>query len=137
LVRVRHVVAALSFALAACFLSQPPPSGNGSGTEALTVKNYLSWCDVSINGGNASSAAVQAVNVDAGTLPLVATPLSEFELGTTPWHGTDGDHGLGDPGARSGPEASATITVGNAPVCVWVCCETVGAHDCPTTDLCP
>jgi hypothetical protein len=100
------------------------------------VKNYLNWCSVSVNGGSATTAGVQTVNVDPGAIPLVATPVGGFELGATPWHGTDGDTGSGDPGTRSGSSASATVTVSNGAKCVWVCCETAGTNDCPTGNQC-
>jgi hypothetical protein len=107
----------------------------------LTVKNYLSWCSVAVNGMTAASAAEQQVCVAAGSIPLSATALTGFELGTKPWHDTAGDTGSGDPGTVTGSGQSAkdatTVTVTTAPKCVWVCCETSGTTDCPTTDQCP
>src|SRR5688500_15455050 len=62
-----------------------PQDMAASGT-ALTVKNYLAWCSVSVNGGAASSASQQVVNVQPGTINLVASPLSGFALGANMWH---------------------------------------------------
>ena len=123
-------LAVAALALASC-------NNAPAGTEALTVKNYLQWCSVAVNGQSASSSASQTLDVTPGGITVVATPLAGFELGSTPWHDTDGDSGGGDPGARTGTQASATVTVGSAAKCVWVCCETVGQHDCPATDQCP
>jgi hypothetical protein len=110
-------------------------------TQTLTVKNYLAWCSVTVNGGAASSASVQTVQVAPGTIALSAVADPGFELGATPWHDTAGDTGSGDPGTRTGSgqtqSSATTVSVGNAAKCVWVCCETVGVNDCPTTDQCP
>ena len=105
------------------------------------MKNYLSWCSVSVNGGKASSSSAQTVCVSPATLPVAATALPGFELGATPWHGTTGDTGSGDPGTVTGTGQGATSTtsvvVGASGACAWVCCETKGSHDCPPTTLCP
>ena len=108
----------------------------------LTVKNYLSWCSVSVDGGAASSAAVQSVCAPAGAVPLAATALVGFNLGTAPWHGTTGDSGSGDAGTITGTgqaaTSSATVTAAaGAHACAWVCCPTNGLSDCPTTSQCP
>jgi len=111
------------------------------GTAPLTVKNYLAWCSVTVNNGTASSAASQVVNVAPGTIPLSAVALTGFQLGATPWHDTAGDSGAGDAGTRTGTgqsqSAATTVVVGTSAKCVWVCCETVGTTDCPTTNQCP
>jgi hypothetical protein len=99
------------------------------------VLNYLSWCSVSVNGGAPSSSASQTVNVAPGTIPLTASPLSGFELGL--WHNTTGDTGSGTPGTVSGTTSSATVVVGNAATCVWVCCPFTNGSGCPTSDQCP
>jgi len=117
-------------------------SGCGGSTPvALTVKNYLSWCSVSVASGTAKADAVQTVCVPAGPVDLSATALSGFELGSTPWHNTDGDSGNGDKGTVTGSgqaaKSSTTETTSGSTDCVWVCCPTVGQSDCPTTDQCP
>jgi hypothetical protein len=121
--------------------SDAPASDAPPGTEALTVKNYLSWCDVTVNGGTTSSSAQQIVNVAPGAIPLVAEALAGFQLGATPWHDTDGDSGTGDAGTRAGSgqteTSSTTATVASSPKCVWVCCEFSGGGGCPATDQCP
>lgn len=115
----------------------------GATPVALTVKNYLSWCNVSVAGGAAKSDATQTVCVAKGAVKLSATALPNFVLGSTPWHDTDGDKGSGDPGTVSGSGASATNstteTTSGSSDCVWVCCPTQGANppDCPATDQCP
>jgi hypothetical protein len=105
------------------------------------VKNYLSWCSVQVGSNAASSAGSQTVCVPSGTTTLVATALTGFELGTTPWHDTDGDTGGGEQGTVTGTGQSATstamITVSGNSDCAWVCCPNVGQMNCPTTDQCP
>jgi hypothetical protein len=110
-------------------------STGGEGTQQLTVKNYLSWCSVTVNGGAASSSATQTVSVSPGNVTLTASPNSGFMLGL--WHHTASDTGSGDPGSVSGSTSTATTTVGNAAACVWVCCPFTDGTGCPTTDQCP
>jgi hypothetical protein len=107
-----------------------------AGSPILTVKNYLSWCSVSVNGGSTSVAAVQTVSVTPGTIPLSATASSAtFALG--PWHHTAGDTGAGDPGTVSGGTSTASVVVGNTAACVWICCPFANGTGCPATDQCP
>jgi hypothetical protein len=49
----------------------------------LTVKNFLNWCSVEINGGTASTDAAVTASVTAGSMvTIVATPASgSFEIG--------------------------------------------------------
>ena len=108
----------------------------------LTVKNFESWCSISVNGGTASSDATQTVDVMPGSITLVARPASaSFELGPTPWHDTAGDSGTGDPGTQVGTGTNATsgttVTVGTSAKCVWACCPFTNGTGCPTTDQCP
>jgi hypothetical protein len=108
---------------------------------ALTVKNYLNWCSVSVAGGTAVSDAAQTVCVAAGAIDLEATALTGFKLGTTPWHDTDGDTGSGEQGTLSGSgqsqKSAAKKTVSSGAACAWVCCEFTAGGGCPTTDQCP
>jgi hypothetical protein len=119
--------------------ANPPPDAI-AGTQ-LTVKNYAAWCDVTVNGGTPSSALQQVVTVTPGVIPVSAVALGGFELGLTPWHNTDGDLGGGEQGQITGTGQTAssatTETVGLTADCVWVCCQTAGQTDCPTTDQCP
>jgi hypothetical protein len=118
-----------------------PVSCSGATPVALTVKNYLSWCSVTVDGQAASTATSQTACVAAGTLGLTATALTGFELGPTPWHHTRGDAGAGEQGTITGSGQSAssatTVTVGGTSACAWVCCETAGLSDCPASDQCP
>jgi hypothetical protein len=118
-----------------------PPGDTPPATQPLTVKNYLSWCSVTVDNGTPSISAQQIVNVAPGAIPLVAEARVGFQLGATPWHDTDGDSGAGDAGTRAGSgqtETSSTAaTVASSPKCVWVCCEFSGGGGCPATDQCP
>jgi hypothetical protein len=113
-----------------------------SGTAPLTVKNYLAWCSISVNGGATSAAGQQIVNVMPGSVALVATPASAtFAIGPTTWHDTAGDTGTGDPGTIAGTGAtetsSTTVTVGTTAKCVWACCPFANGTGCPTAEQCP
>src|SRR5258706_16361827 len=66
--------------------SDAPP-----GTYSLTVKNYQSWCSVTVNGGTASAGVQQIVNVLPGVIPLSATAQAGFEIYMHMWHHTDAD----------------------------------------------
>lgn len=108
-----------------------------AGTYPLTVKNYLGWCSVSVDGGASSSGPEQVVDVAPGTIPLVAAPASTlFELAPGMWHHTDGDHGAGDSGVVTGGQSTAAKTVGPAPACVWVCCPFTDGTGCAIPDQC-
>jgi hypothetical protein len=116
------------------------PKGSADASPpTLTVKNYLSWCSVSVNGGATSTAAMQSVPATtAADVPLVATAASNsFILGD--WHHTDGDtSGAGDPGTVVGAMTSAKVMVsGTASKCVWICCPFTNGTGCPTADQCP
>jgi len=113
-----------------------------SNSAPLTVKNYLSWCSIAVNGGTASTGATQTINVMPGSITLVAKEASAtFEIGPTTWHGTAGDTGAGDPGTLAGTGAdetsSTTVTVGATAKCVWACCPFANGTGCPTADQCP
>ena len=120
------------------------PTGNGCGgytPVALTVKNALVWCTVSVAGGTPSAAAEQTVCVGEGpTVTLQATANPGFVLGD--WHGTTGDTGAGDPGTITGSgtsaETTATVDATGHSVCVWICCPGASGYEpCPTANQCP
>jgi hypothetical protein len=122
--------------------------GNDSGCSgatpvALTVKNYLSWCSVTVAGGAATAAASQTVCVAAGNVNVSAVALTGFELGPTPWHDTVGDHdGSGDPGTVTGTGQAASSTAmadaTGASACVWACCPFANGTGCTNlTNQCP
>jgi hypothetical protein len=114
------------------------PLDGPPGTQQLTVKNYLQWCSVAVGSGSASIAASQQVFVTPGQIPLEATARLGFTLDAHMWHHTDGDtSGTGEAGTLNGSASDATVTVGSAAKCVWVCCPTMGMPDCPTADQCP
>ena len=113
-------------------------TSTGGGTQ-LTVMNYLSWCNVSVNGGTASSAPAQTVSVTPGMIPLTAAPLQFFALSNNMWHHTTGDTGAGEAGMVTGTTSAAKVNVSASGTCVWVCCPGDAGHPnpCPTTDQCP
>jgi hypothetical protein len=98
-------------------------------TPQLTVKNYLTWCSVTIGNGAPSAAGMQQVPITAsGTIMLQASPSSSsFEDAGNMWHHTTGDTGTGETGTVVGTGMAAvstamvTVTMG-ASKCVWVCC---------------
>ncbi|MCE9578239.1 MAG: hypothetical protein K8W52_34250 [Deltaproteobacteria bacterium] len=111
-----------------------------TGGATLTVKNYLAWCSVSVNGAAASTAAQQVVTVTPGAIPLVASGATGFKLGPNMWHHVDGTTGnTGVAGNVSGTMSSATVTVGAGGACVWVCCPFTNGTGCPDSlaDQCP
>jgi hypothetical protein len=125
----------------------PAPSPTApSGGATLTVKNFLGWCSVAVNGGAASTGDAIAVSVAPGTVAtIVASPASDaFQIGAEPWFGVDQAAG----GAASGTDigtgptetstAAVTLSARGAPRCVSVCCQEPGdAPDpCPITDPC-
>ena len=116
------------------------PLDGPPGTQQLTVKNYLSWCSVTVNGGTASTAAVQHVFVQPGAIPLTATKASTaFEIGPGMWHHTTGDTtGSGEDGTVSNGTSSTTATVtSTSGKCVWVCCPFTNGTGCNVADQCP
>jgi hypothetical protein len=143
---IAKTIAALAF-VAACGSSTPAkmdgkPIDTPAGAPQLTVKNYLSWCSVSVNGGTASSGPMQSMNITAaGPITLVASPASAtFKLGPNMWHHVDGDTGTGIAGTVAGSMSTATVTVtATASKCVWVCCPFQAGNGCESTlpDQCP
>jgi hypothetical protein len=107
---------------------------------SLTVKNYLSWCSVGINGGAMSTNASQTISATAGSeATMVAAPAAGFELSNNMWHHSDGDTGSGDGGTVSGNTSTALRLIQNGANCVWVCCPFVNppGTGCPAADQCP
>jgi hypothetical protein len=103
-----------------------------------TVKNYLSWCSVSVNGNAPSPAAQQTFCVPQGQISLSAAPLTGFELSPSMWHGTTGDNGAGEAGVVTGNTSTAMLAVGATPACAWVCCPFAGGTGCAgVPDQCP
>jgi hypothetical protein len=114
------------------------PLDGPPGSQQLTVKNYLAWCKVGVGSGAATTAAEQQVFVQPGDIPLTATVASaSFELDAHMWHHTKNDTGSGEAGTLNGSASDATVTVGTAAKCVWVCCPFTNGTGCPTTDQCP
>jgi hypothetical protein len=115
---------------------------SGSTPVSLTVKNFLSWCSVSVAGAAVSSAATQTMCVAAGPVDLSATANATFILGPAPWHDTSSDPGAGDPGTVTGSgqaaQSATTVSVSGTSACVWVCCPGAsGTPACPTANQCP
>jgi hypothetical protein len=101
------------------------------------VKNYLSWCDVSVDNMKASTAATQTVCVAAGAkIPLSLGPNDvtftpgTFEIGPAPWHGTDGQGTVTDAGAKSMDTTSITIPAAATTACAWACCPFASGTGC-------
>jgi hypothetical protein len=118
--------------------------GSGSSVKHLTVKNAPTatpWCSITVNGGTASTAAMQTVDITTdGMITLTAAPESaSFELSANMWHHTTGDTGTGEAGTVAGSTSTAMVAVTTtADKCVWVCCPfSPGGNGCPTTDQCP
>jgi hypothetical protein len=124
-----------------------PGPGSSAGGATLTVKNFLSWCSVEINGGTASTNAAVTAGVAPGSMAtIVATPASGgFEIGPNPWFGVDDNGGGAAPGSDVGSgmaeTSTAVVTINQAgtPQCVSVCCEEPGNAPipCPATNPCP
>ena len=112
-----------------------------AGSATLTVKNYLSWCSISVDGMAASPAAsiTEPITTTRNDLPLVGTAASAaFKIDAMMWHHTNGDTGSGEAGTVSGTMSTATVTVtAGVDKCVWVCCPFTNGTGCPTTDQCP
>jgi hypothetical protein len=132
---VTSAVLLLGCIVSGCGSSGMGTVGDGGGANAnctgaevpLTVKNFESWCTFKVNGASTSSGAEETVCVTPSTVDLMATANSGFVLGSDPWHDT-----------TTQSSGSATVTVGSASMCVWVCCPGVGGSPaCPTTDQCP
>jgi hypothetical protein len=112
----------------------------------LTVKNFLNWCSVEINGGTASTDATVTASVTAGSMvTIVATPADgSFEIGPDPWFGVDQNNGAAAAGTDVGNGASETSTAvvttnhAGTPQCVSVCCQEPGNGPipCPAMNPC-
>lgn len=93
----------------------------------LTIKNYFSWCSVTVNGGSASTSASQTLTVPAGTVvTLHGDTANSAAFVWSYWVGVDIDAATHD------TNMSAAVTV-NANMTVQACCPLVAA---PTTP-CP
>jgi hypothetical protein len=118
-----------------------PGAGDG-GCVSLDVKNYKSWCSVSVAAGAFSTSDMQVVCVAPGTVDLAAKAASPaFKLGPAPWHHTTGDKGSGDPGTVTGvgpaAQSATTVVVSAAGACAWICCPFATGTGCPLVDQCP
>lgn len=102
------------------------PDAASAAMVTLTVKNYLSWCSVTIENGSPSSAASQTVMVPAGSVVhLNAVKLNDtFVFGY--WFGTDGDTS-----AAHDTNMTTTATVMDANKTVQACCPFASAPTVP------
>jgi hypothetical protein len=111
------------------------------GTFPLKVKNFDAWCDVSVNGGTASAALEQTVNVLPGNIPLLAKGFGTFIVEGNMWHHTMNDTGNGETGVvttpAGGKQSTAVAVVGSAAKCVWVCCPFPDGSGCNVVEQCP
>jgi hypothetical protein len=115
--------------------------GSGGGCVELTVINTSSWCSVSVAGEDPVTDAEITACVPAGEVDLEASAAdNNFQLGPTPWHGTDGDTGDGEEGDVTGSgvnaTSAATVTV-TGEDCVWVCCPFTNGTGCDIENPCP
>jgi hypothetical protein len=110
--------------------SDTPSEGGGNFT--LKVENYLSWCNVGVNGGAAKSDAVQTISVPAGTVVnLHADALnSTFVWGY--WRGT-----AGNTGAAHDKSQTTTVTVDADNKVVQACCPFATDPSTPCGDPTP
>ena len=105
----------------------------------LTVKDVGGHCRVTVNDEQPfTSAEEMLADFDPGqTVPLTAVATTGYTLGR--WHHTTNDTGSGDPGTIDGAdqdaESSTTVTLGDEPGCVWICCPSETSA-CPTADQC-
>lgn len=107
------------------FMDAPP------GTFTLTLKNYLNWCKVGIDGATEVQMSVVTANLAPGTYNVNASGATGFEIQANMWHHTDGDTGTGDSGVQTGGatgDSQAMVTITNAAKCVWVCCQFDTTH---------
>ena len=121
----------------ACSSSSPTNEGSGTGSgaggsgpcETLTVKNYDTWCKVSINGEAASAADTVTACVPKGTVTITATPKNAaFEIGPAPWvSGTRSKVGT-ITGSGASTVSSTTVDVTGPGQCVFVCCPFSAEH---------
>ena len=93
----------------------------------LTVQNYLAWCSVSVQGGAATTDAVQTLNVSAGTVVNLSGDKASGTFVWGYWVGT-----AGDTGTAHDTKKVTTVTVTKDTI-VQACCPF--AND-PTT-ACP
>lgn len=119
-------------AVAACHSSGPavPPTDL-----YLTVMNVGGHCTITIDNAQPSISTEETIaDFEPGqTIALAASATAGFTLGS--WHHTAGDTGQGDPGTSSGSESATSVTLGDSPACVWICCAS-GTTSCPTADPC-
>ena len=105
----------------------------------LDVNNIGGHCAVTVNDGETSTSAEESLGdlISGDTISLTASATTGFNLGL--WHHTRNDTGSGDPGTitdtGSAAESSTSVTLGDSPGCVWICCSS-GPDDCPTIDPC-
>jgi hypothetical protein len=124
----------------------PPSDAPVPSPGTLTVKNFLGWCSVEINGGTPSTDATVMASVTPGSMvTIVAAPANgSFEIGPTPWIGVDQNSGAAAPGTDVGSGTSETSTAvvttnqAGTPQCVSVCCQEPGNGPipCPATNPC-
>jgi hypothetical protein len=120
-------------------ISTPDAPGVAAGSLYVTVIDIGGRCGVTVADDPPSSAAQQTLaDFEPGqTIPLTATATAGVTLGL--WHHTTNDSGSGDPGTISTAdqvaESATTVTLGDTPGCVWICCSS-GSSDCSITDPC-
>ena len=79
----------LAILVAACGSSSSTGADAQGQGLPLTVKNFDSWCAITVEGGSATTLATETVTVTTGTVTLTAKPASSAfkpapRRGTTP-----------------------------------------------------
>lgn len=103
-------------------------TGETGGGFTLKVENYLSWCNVGVNGGAANSNAVQTITVAPGTTVNLSGDALNATFVWGYWVGT-----AGDTSATHDTSKSTTVVVDKDNKVVQACCPFASA---PTTP-CP
>lgn len=97
----------------------------GGGMVRLTVCNYLAWCSISINGGAASTAATQTLDVPAGTVVNLMGDRASASFIWGYWQNTDAD-----PGPPDWDTNMAAMVTMDTDIHVLACCPFTSGSGC-------
>jgi hypothetical protein len=106
----------------------PSDAGNEAGpTVTLTLKNYVNWCSVTVNGGTPSTAD-QTLQFAPGTVVVLHGQEANASFVWGYWRGTDGDT------SASHDTSQGTMVTMTADKTVQACCPTTAAPTTPCPD---